>query len=796
MKSYTLGEQSRRALNALERTLSGIIELPQWSKRYVRATLTSRLLGTSNRARFLQPLHEVAIDGADWRSVGTDPQLSLPVELGPYDAGYWMMEVHIDSEAYSGQAKVYLDYGHGPNEEDSIQVVFRSGRLAKRVIWLRARPHSIRLDPLETEGAFAVRTLRFVPLMKAFAQLRMLTKLGAQHQRFQGRSPWRIRESLRLDAENAFSPSATDLRKAYGDVAASPNTSANYLDWVRRVETPVFTDIDERAAQLISALRNRPIISILMPTFNTDARLLRECIESVRQQSYPHWQLCIADDASPSPHVRKILDDYAQHDERIRTVLRTKNGHICHATNSALEIATGQYVALLDHDDLLSRHALYFVSAAINQNPAGKVFYSDEDKITESGERKDPHFKSKWNPDLLLSQNYVSHLTVYEAGELHRTGNFRPGFEGSQDHDLLLRCTANLSCEQIVHIPQVLYHWRQTPTSTASSHTAKTYTNSSGLKAVHEAASAEDARVLTRPGILPNTYRVSWPIPENRPLASIIIPTRDTVDLLATCVNSVLAKTAYENYEILIVDNQSIEPRTHKYFESLVGSDRIRLLPYDHEFNYAAINNWAVSQSSGEIIVLLNNDIEVIEPSWLDEMIAHASRASIGCVGAKLLYPDGTVQHGGVITGIQGVAGHAHKHFSGNSPGYFGRLQLTHNMSAVTAACLAVRKGTYMEVGGLDEQLKVAFNDVDFCLRVRDAGYRNLWTPHARLYHHESVSRGTDTSGEKLVRFQEECAFMRKRWELTLRNDPYYSPNLTLLDEDLSIGFHNAPTMD
>jgi GT2 family glycosyltransferase len=510
----------------------------------------------------------------------------------------------------------------------------------------------------------------------------------------------------------------------------------------------------------------------------------------VLAQSYPHWELCIADDASTADHIRPVLRDYIDRDCRVRVVYRQQNGHISEASNSALAIATGEYVGLLDHDDELAEHALLFMVQALLARPGARIAYSDEDKVSDDCTRYDPHFKSDWNPDLLFSQNYVSHLGVYERALLNHIGGFRTGVEGSQDHDLVLRCLPYLDNHQIVHVPRVLYHWRAVEGSTARGSGEKGYTADAGRKALQDYFRDNGpAGVRVSEGLAPNSYRVQWPVPEPAPLVSLLIPTRDRKDLLEVAVRSILEKTTYPHYEILILDNGSVEPETLSFFEQVQQQDsRVRVVEYDYPFNYSAINNFGVEHAHGSIVGLVNNDIEVISEGWLQEMVAHACREDVGCVGAKLYYSNDTIQHAGVILGLGGVAGHSHKHFDRHHPGYFHRLQLVQNLSAVTAACLLVRKDVYTSVGGLDEtNLQVAFNDVDFCLRVREAGYRNVWTPYAELYHHESVSRGKEDSPEKIRRFQGEIRYMQDRWDGLLQADPCYSPNLTLNREDFSI---------
>ncbi len=566
-------------------------------------------------------------------------------------------------------------------------------------------------------------------------------------------------------------------------------TGVAYHDWVAKndiMSDPKRVILRSRIARMTV----HPLISVVMPVYNSNLRWLEKAVRSVENQLYPNWELCIADDCSTDPDVRTALEGYARRDSRIRVVFRDKNGHICEASNSALSVACGDFVAFLDHDDELAEDALYHVAAAAVSHPAARLIYTDEDKITVSGDRIDPYFKGDWNPDLLFSHNYVCHLTVIRRDLLEKVGGFRTGVEGSQDYDLLLRCLPHLTADQIVHVPRILYHWRISPGSTALCGKEKSYASQAGLKVLRDHFQAHGpAGTTVTKGPLPNAFRVCWPIPAPAPLVSLLIPTRDRLDLLETAVRSILKKTTYQNFEIIILDNGSVEEETLAFYQTIVRAElRVRVVRDDSPFNYSAINNRGVTHARGSLIGLINNDIEVMSPGWLEEMVSHALRTDIGAVGAKLYYTDGRIQHGGVVVGLGGVAGHAHRFFPGDHPGQNNRLRLTRNLSAVTGACLIMRKEIFESVGGLDEEkLPVAFNDVDLCLKIRDAGYRIVWTPYAELLHHESASRGQDDSPEKIQRAEAEIAFMKEKWAPKLRTDPFYNPNLTLDYEDFSI---------
>jgi GT2 family glycosyltransferase len=669
--------------------------------------------------------------------------------------------------------RLYPDYGSGIIEAYSIHLPSSSpGVFEDCIVCFQGHVRTLRLDPSVASCEFDLANqVTLTRLSRAGAAWGMLRAL-------MGRLP-----SLQVRRE-LFAKAIRCLFKqgpgALGAWLLSQYNSfdSGYGSWIR------LYDNDGAVEATGMELTRQPLISVLMPTYDTDERWLRACLDSVLQQSYSHWELCIADDASSREHVHRVLEEYAARDKRIKVHFRKHNGHISQASNSALELAKGEYVALLDHDDELHPQALYEVAKAINNHPQWKLIYSDEDKIDSDGCRYEPYFKPDWNYDLLLSQNCVSHLGVYETSLVREVGGFRQGYEGSQDWDLALRCIERLESGQIGHIPRVLYHWRATPGSTARAVGEKSYALAAGQRAVEAhlerigAAKARVSFIERTPGNF--CGRIQYALPDPPPAVSLIIPTRDRVHLLEMCVSSILEKTRYSNYEIIIVDNESQEPETLAYFGKVGQLPNVRVLSFHEPFNYSRINNFAVSRSQAQVVGLVNNDIEVISSGWLEEMVSHAMRPGVGAVGAMLYYPDNTVQHAGVITGFGGVAGHLFPRYPRGAPGYFNRMALVQNLSVVTAACLIVRREIYEEVRGLDEALAVAFNDVDFCLRVREAGYRNVWTPHAELYHHESASRGLEDTPAKQARFQREVEYMRARWGESLVDDPAYNPNLCL----------------
>ncbi len=578
-----------------------------------------------------------------------------------------------------------------------------------------------------------------------------------------------LSRTIRIAAKQGMGAALASIWPAYS------KEMSFYDEWLTFYDGP---NQHKNIAKFLSRVQWQPCISIVMPTYNSNINYLSRAIASVRNQSYQNWQLCIADDASEDEKLLNFLRKLEK-EEGVDLIFREKNEHIAAATNSALSLAKGEFITFLDHDDELHIHALATVVAYLNENQDLDLLYSDEDKIDQYNNRSDPFFKPDWSPDLLLSQNYICHLAIYRRDFLKRLHGMRVGTEGAQDYDLALRAAE--STNKIQHIPHVLYHWRAVPGSTALQANEKNYAHERAENSIEQALrrrNIDGAVMETGLGVY---HRIRYALPSAHPFVSIIIPTRDRIDLLAVCIDGLLNKTNYQNFEIIVVDNNSQKKETLNYLEEIQQAENIRVLSFPGEFNYSAINNFAVARSSGEVVVFLNNDIEIIQDDWLRELVSHAIRPGVGAVGCRLYYPDDHVQHDGIIIGIGGVAGYAHPHMERYDSGEFGRSRIIRNYSAVTAAALAVKKSIFNEVAGLDEKnLAVAFNDVDFCLRVMEAGYRNLYTPFAELYHHESVSRGPDTDPKKAARFEKEALYMKKRWGPIIQDDPFYNPNLSL----------------
>ena len=526
--------------------------------------------------------------------------------------------------------------------------------------------------------------------------------------------------------------------------------------------------------------------SILVPLYNTPPKFLKEMIKSVQSQTYKNWELCLAD-GSDSKHdnVGKFIKKLQKKDKRILYKKLTKNLGISGNTNACIEMSTGDYICLFDHDDILHPSALYENIKAICEKEADFIYSDESTFIRRPSLPILNNFKPDYSPDTLRSYNYICHFTVFSKALLEKVGNFNSEYDGSQDYDLILRLTE--AAENVVHIPKILYFWRSHSQSVASDVSAKPYVVDSAKKALGAHLKRLGLSGTVSEAMVPTTYKIQYDIIGN-PLVSIIIPTKDHILDLEKCLSSLYSKSTYKNFEVIVVENNSVESSTFEYYETIKSKyENLSVIKWESGFNYSAINNFAASKAKGEYVLLLNNDIEVITPDWLEQMLMFAQRRDVGAVGAMLYYPDDTIQHAGAIIGIGGVAGHAHKYFKRNSPGYVARAAIAQNLSACTAACLLVRKDVYDEVGGLDEGFAVAFNDMDFCMNIRKAGYLIVFTPFAEFYHYESKSRGDEDTPQKRQRFMGEVFRFTRKWENELKaGDPYYNPNLTLDTENFA----------
>ena len=554
----------------------------------------------------------------------------------------------------------------------------------------------------------------------------------------------------------------------------------------KKARKPIYTE-EDLAKQRKKKFPRDIKFSVLVPLYNTPEKYLREMIQSVIHQTYGNWELCLGD-GSDKDHtdVAKICAQYCKKDSRIRYKKLEKNMGISGNTNACIEMSTGEYIALFDHDDLLHPAALFEMMTAVCEQDADMI-YTDENTFHNTPEDAYfPHFKPDYAPDTLRSYNYICHFTAFSRELLEKAGGgFRSEFDGSQDYDLILRLTEQ--AKSVVHIPKILYYWRSHANSVASDISAKPYTLTAAKRALSEHLERVGLKGEVLDSSIPSTYRIRYEI-DGEPLISILIPNKDHINDLKKCIDSIAGASTYKNWEIVVIENNSTEAETFAYYEQIQKDPRIRVVTWTSEFNYSAINNFGAQYAKGEYLLLLNNDVQIITPDWLEQMLMFAQRKDVGAVGAMLYYPDDTVQHAGVILGIGGVAGHAHKYFPRSSYGYVSRMTIAQNYSCVTAACVLMRRDVWQTVEGLDETFKVAFNDVDMCMRIRKAGYLVVWTPYAELYHFESKSRGTEDTIEKQIRFQGEAERFMARWEKELKKgDPYYNPNLSLTREDFSL---------
>ena len=524
--------------------------------------------------------------------------------------------------------------------------------------------------------------------------------------------------------------------------------------------------------------KETPVFSIVVPAYRTPVLFLEQMIESVRSQTYPCWELCIANASPEDEQMAEVLQRYVQMDQRIHVKNLNKNLGIAENTNEAFSMASGTFVGLLDHDDLLAPHALYRMMERLEEKEID-VFYTDEDKVTtDLAEHFQPHFKPDFNLDLLRSNNYITHFFVARTELVRNVGGFRQEYDGAQDYDFIFRCVEQAG--EICHIPEILYHWRTHKESTSDNPVSKMYAFEAGKRAIEGNLERCGVQAVVSHTKDLGFYQVEYPV-QGSPLVSVLIPNKDQKESLKKCLDSVFEKTTYSNYEIIIIENNSTESETFEYYRELQKRSNVKVITWKEGFNYSAINNFGEKEASGEYLLFLNNDVEVINPRWMEEMLGNCQRPEVGITGAKLYYPDDTIQHAGTIIGIGGIAGHAFLNMPRSRTGYLHKASIQMNLSAVTAACMMMKRSVFEQIGGFEEKLTVAFNDVDLCLRTVQAGYLVVYNPKVELYHYESKSRGSEDNEEKVRRFQREIEFMRSRWITILKEgDPNYNKNLTL----------------
>nr|WP_296042347.1 glycosyltransferase family 2 protein [uncultured Blautia sp.] len=533
----------------------------------------------------------------------------------------------------------------------------------------------------------------------------------------------------------------------------------------------------------------QPKISIVVPLYKTPEKYLLQLVESVKAQTYPNWELCLSDGSGENSPLTSFLKSLEAGDERIKVVYNEQALQISENTNAGIEIATGAYIAFADHDDELTPHALFECVKALNKDRKIRLIYSDEDKMSMDGHKFfQPHFKPDYNPDLLCTVNYICHLFVVQREILDQVGTFRKEFDGAQDYDFIFRCVEAVDPSEIYHVTKILYHWRCHEDSTAENPESKTYAFEAGKRAIEEHYHRTGIKAEVYQGEFLGLYRTRF-LRDHDPLISIIIPNKDHIEDLKRCMDSIDQKSSYKNYEYIIVENNSTDEKTFQYYKDLEAENpKAHVVYWDKEFNYSAINNYGATFAKGEYILLLNNDTEIINETCLEELLGYCMRSDVGAVGARMYYEDDTIQHAGVVIGFGGIAGHCFVLQPRGTTGYCHRIICAQDYSAVTAACMLVKKSAFDEVGGLTEELAVAFNDIDFCMKLREAGYLIVYNPYAELYHYESKSRGLEDTPEKVARFNKEMQIFERRWPDILRNgDPYYNPNLTLKSQDFSL---------
>jgi GT2 family glycosyltransferase len=627
----------------------------------------------------------------------------------------------------------------------------------------------------------------------------MAATTQAHHELAQARLERGLRGSARrikrrlLRRRSAAAPSAPAVsalpatRASGWSEAQGILSDLRYPEWVDLYDT---LD-DERRATLqrqLADLSDPPLISIIFPVYNPPEDFLREAIESVRSQLYGHWELCISDDCSTEPYVTKVLAEYAELDQRIHVERRQINGHISASSNSAIALASGSWLCLMDNDDLLAEHALAVAVLALSRRPDTAILYSDEDHVDLNGQRCDPYFKPDYDPLLILGQNYFSHLSMLRADLVAQVGGFRVGYEGSQDWDLVLRVLEQVRPDQVLHVPHILYHWRSHPGSTASSVSAKPYVVEASRRVVEEHLGRLGVSAVVRTMWGSSFNHVRWLLPLVPPKVSVIVLPRNGARL-RRCVESIRTLTAYSNLEIIVVDDGGFRPPVRQFLYD--RADWLTVVESTEDLSDSAERNLAARAASGDVLCFVHDDVEVLSSTWLEEVVGTLSHPGIGCTGIKLLYPDFTIAHAGIVVGIGGTVGYTHRLiFDRFSNGYFGRLMLAQCPSAVSVACLAVRREAFDAVGGFSEDhFTSVFGDVDLCLRLYEAGWRTGWTPHAEMLHHERPEDARPFDGENAVRFDRDIRYLQKRWSRWVEDDPAYNPNLSLAHESFPLGW-------
>lgn len=710
----------------------------------------------------------------DGKLVSINNDTNITVKLS-HSSKYLKLGISISSSENANCQIFYKSENEDFSENNSIKLEIGSPQ--KCFIVHDKNIDYLRIDSIDVDGIFDIDYFNILKISKNEYKISKKIKTIKNIKSQIDKNPALIKKFISSVKHNGLRQTISRIKEKVQRLEIEDLSGIKY--------TYIEPELTNEIKKEIAEFSKKPLISIIMPVYNVDPKWLDLAIKSIENQWYENWELCITDDKSTNQETIKYLKLIKN--PKIKIKFLEKNLNISGASNEALSLAEGEYVALMDNDDEITADALYEVVKVINETDV-EFIYSDEDKLEMDGSFSDPHFKPDFAPNMFLSQNYISHLSVIKKELIKKADGFTIGLEGAQDYDLYLKVFEYTN--KIFHIQKVLYHWRKIPGSTAAEFSDKSYAQDAGIQALENAMNRRKIDAEVENGKYPGTYRVKYNVVINS-LISIIIPFKDKPELLTMCIESILTKSTYKNFEIIGISNNSNEQATFNEMQRLEKLDnRIKFYEYNVPFNYSDINNYAVNNyAKGEHIILLNNDIEIITPEWIESMLEHSQRDDVGCVGAKLYYPNDTIQHAGVIIGIGGIAGHSHKYFERRMAGYFSRLELIQNLSAVTAACLMVKTKIFKELNGLNEEnLKIAFNDVDFCLRVQEEGYKNIYTPYCEAYHHESISRGLEDNPEKINRFNSEVDYMKKRHNKFLENgDPYYNSNLTLEREDFSL---------
>jgi GT2 family glycosyltransferase len=725
--------------------------------------------------------HEVEKTAHGYQSTGETSWFELAPDGGAYPEGWCRLRFAADSEAGPLQPKLHFERSATDGNSVCMRPPLATGRTHSFLTRLPPRLIRMRMEPCCAGSRFECSDIRFVELGRVALAVYLAARFAARALRAPiEASRWMARTSSVVHRQG-WGAVRKDLDKLTIE-------RRDYAAWVERFDAGPGGE-GARMRGVPSADASTPLISIVVPTFNTPPSILGDCIRSVLAQSYANWELCVADDASPDAEVRTTLEGFARRDPRIRLVFRESRGHISIASNSALELARGEFVGFLDHDDVLAPDALACFVEALDRHPCD-IAYSDEDKIDARGQRFEAHFKPDWNPELFLASNYVCHFLLLRRSLLLDVGGLRPGFEGAQDYDLLLRATRLTDPTRILHIPHVLYHWRAIPGSTAIGSGEKSYAADAGLAALRDYLHDVEPKATVSPGPLPTSYRVQWPLPEPAPDVTIIVASTGRTDLLQRCVETLCRGTAYPSFEVVVVHPEFASAELRTLAGARAGPPAVRIIEHHGDFNLPAMVNLAAGSAHGEMLAIVRDDLEVIADGWLAEMVSQAARPGIGAVGAKLLGSDNTVRHAGLILGVRGVVGFSHQGIGRDELGINCRAVFAQSLSAVSADCMVVRRALFEQMGGFDSvALEAAYFDVDFCLRVRDAGMRNVFTPHAVLASQASRRDLPEASFDEQSRRRRAFMTMRVRWSAALAQDPAYNPNLTLEDSNFDLAW-------